>query len=112
MGFKKEVGTCIKIATLAVILWSPLTHFDNTKRVFQAFTGGPVGCLDDVEPTNPHYQYDAIVIPGAGAGKRNRDGTYEPNTYQKSRIEAAIMLYARYNVAPRVIFLDGVLTPG
>lgn len=100
---------CLVAAATIALAAVPIGNFGNTQRVITALLTNTTGCADGIRPNDPNYPFDAIVVPGAGVSLA--DGSYLPTDDGQTRLKAALTAFLA-GVAPRIILLDGVGTPG
>lgn len=96
--------------TTTVILAPIVIDAGNARRVAGALFGGKIDCTAGLEPENPDYSFDAIVIPGAGS-MTAPDGKAIPSEAGQTRLQAGASVYLA-GYAPTIILLDGAAGPG
>lgn len=105
---RRTILGAVGFGVAAAIIGPPLLHVKNTQRVLEAVLGSEVDCATGKEAKEHNYDFDAIVVPGAGS-IWTAEG-FTPNEYGQMRLEAAALAFAK-KMAPRIILLDGAINP-
>lgn len=106
---KSLINISALLLTIAMV-GKPFIDTSNTQLALQALAGNQIQCANGIDPLDPRYPYDAIVVPGAGLIEIS-EGNYVPSHSAEMRLEGAAIAFER-KLAPIIILLDGKMNPG